>query len=97
LKAQPLERDAVKAIRWEVHDPIYRVDFWHQLPPPPGVRPEMMGYKQDVYRLSDVETFNDVRAWAEANANRRTFVIYAEIIRGTERGIIRLDGTDPTR
>ena len=97
MNVRPLERDAVKAIRWEVHEPIYRVDFWHQLPAPPGGRQEMMGYKQDAYHLSDVENFDQVRSWADANAGGRSFVIYAEISRGGERGIIRVHGIDPTR
>jgi hypothetical protein len=96
LNVEPLERDAVKVIRWQVDDPLYRVDFWHQLQTPPGARQETMGYKQDSYRLTEANGFGEVLAWAEANSDGRSYVIYVELSRGGERGIVRLEGSDPT-
>lgn len=97
VNAHPLERDDVAGIRWEVYDPDYRVDYWHQLAPLPGTPPEMMGYKQDSHGISGVRDVNEVLAWAEANAAGRSFVVYAGYGSGDERGIIRVYGADPTR
>jgi hypothetical protein len=96
LKAEELQRDSVKVIRWQIDEPSYRVDFWHQFPPPPGGRAEMMGYKQDAYRVSGVDSVTQVLSWAEENALGRLFVVYAELLSEGGPGVVRLHGVDPT-
>jgi hypothetical protein len=96
LTTEPLHRDDVRAIRWNVHSPTYRVDFWHQYPPPPGGQAAKMGFKQDAHRVSGADSVSDVVAWAQENASGRSFVIYVELTYGGEPGILRVHGVDPT-
>jgi hypothetical protein len=95
LNAQPLERDAVKAIKREIPDPVYRVDFWYRRPAAPGEEQEKIMYKQDAYRATDVENVAELLAWAQENAEGRGFVVYVEIGIQGEPGLIRLHGRDP--
>lgn len=95
MKVEPLNRDGVSE-RWAVESPCYRVDFWHQLAPPPGGTAEKQGFKQDSFRLTDVEDICEARTWAIANAGGRPYVIYLEFVCSGESGVLRLEGVDPT-
>jgi hypothetical protein len=90
MLAQPVDpRDQ----RWEVPEPIYRVCFWDC---PAPERADSM-WTSDEWQLegSDID---EVLAWAQAKAEGRRFVVYAEVTGGQPSGLglVRLLGTDPT-
>jgi hypothetical protein len=96
MNVQHLELDQARAVRWEFDSPDYRVDFWRQLPPPPGGDPAKMGFERDSYYLTGADRVQEVLDWAEENRGEKTFVVYAMASRGGEDGVIRLYGDDPT-
>ena len=77
--------------RWIELAPIYQIEFW-STPGGPGSM-----WHADVTRLKEASSVEDVLTWARAQAEGRQFTIYAEVNRGTDRGRVRLFGTDPTR
>ena len=82
---------------WEIDLPVYRVYFWRQQPPPPGIAQEAMGYASAEYRLTGVEDVDEVLAWARRTAEpEQTFTLYVEHRDGDLLGLIRLAGIDPT-
>ena len=95
LVADPLDRDE-RAVRWQITDTVYVVDFWHRLAPPPGGDPEKQGHKQDSFRVSGADSVEDVLSWARTNAEGRSFVLYLQLGAAVERGIVQIHGTDPT-
>jgi hypothetical protein len=97
VNVEPVEWDDVSGVRWEVYNPEFRIDFWHRLSPVSGTPAEKMGYKQDSYSVSGALGVQEVLAWADKNAEGRSYVIYAAFGSGAERGIIRVHGSDPTR
>jgi hypothetical protein len=81
--------------RWVVSQPSYQVQFWHQLnDPEPPLVPLWSCYST---RLVGVSEATEALAWAEARANGRRIVLYAEVDRGDDVGLVRLHGIDPTR
>jgi hypothetical protein len=78
------------------YQPVYRVDFWRRQDPPLGGDPEIMGYKQDSFRIRGAKSVREVRSWAEENAARRQFVIWIELGPDDDRTIVRVEGVDPT-
>jgi hypothetical protein len=97
LNVEPLARDAIKSIEWEIADPVYRVDFWHRPDPPLGVEPDQVGYKQHSYEIRNAAGLEEVRIWAEENANGRLFVVYVQIPAAPDGpGVVRITGKDPT-
>ena len=82
---------------WENPDPAYRVYFWHQPAPPPGIAAEAIMWHCDEHRLTGAADVHEVIAWAEqrlpAGAN---YVLYVEQSDRGLPGLIRLAGTDPT-
>jgi hypothetical protein len=96
VEVQPLQRNDVIGIRHEYDEPTFRVDFWQQCEPPEGTPPELMGWKQDSYRLGGADGFEEVRQWAEAHAKGRPFVVYAELV-PQRSSIVRIEGRDPTK
>jgi hypothetical protein len=82
--------------RWVEFPPAYQVHFWKHAstnPPPPGQEPMWSVVE---YRLTGAENVKHVLEWAEAHAGGREFVLYAEVDRGTSRGLVQLLGIDPT-
>jgi hypothetical protein len=95
MNVQPLQfRDVIT--RHDYYQPVYRVDFWRQQDAPVGADPELMGYKQDSYRISEATSVREVRAWAEQNSDGRQFVIWIELGPEDDRTIARIEGVDPT-
>jgi hypothetical protein len=95
MNVEPLQfRDVID--RHSYYQPVYRVDFWKQQTPPPGGDPELMGYKQDSYRISGARSVREVRRWAEEHADGRQFVIWIELGTDEDRTIARVEGVDPT-
>lgn len=81
--------------RWVVGEPSYQVQFWRQLSDPEP--PLMPLWESEVHRLVGVNDVADALGWAEAHAGGRRIVIYAEIDRGPNVGLVRVRGVDPTR
>jgi hypothetical protein len=97
MDVYPLDRDSVKATRWELGDPEYRIDFWQPLAPPPGGDSGLMGYKQDAYRAVAARDFTEVLSWAHEHSDGRPFVIYLMLTdNASGAGLVRLEGLDPT-
>jgi hypothetical protein len=95
MNVEPLQfRDVIH--RHGYYQPVYRVDFWRRQEPSPGGDPEMMGYKQDSYRISGAKSVREVRSWAEENADGRQFVLWIELGPDDDRTIARVEGIDPT-
>jgi hypothetical protein len=91
--------------RHSYYQPVYRIDLWRRLDPPPDGDAEIMGYKQDSYRIRGAKSVREVRSWAEENAAGRQFVIWIELgrtmteaLRGSRASTqpIRKNGTSPT-
>lgn len=95
MNVQYLQFEDVYA-RHGYYQPVYRIDFWRQHDPPPGEGTEKMGYKQDAYRLTGAKNVHEVRAWAQENADGRSFVIWIELGPADDRTIARVEGVDPT-
>jgi hypothetical protein len=71
-------------IRWEVPAPHFRVTFWAGA---------THAYEHD---LADTDVL-EALAWAEDNANGRTFTIGAVVPdQGDGPGLVHLAGTDPS-
>jgi hypothetical protein len=96
MKTEPLQRQDVRT-RNDDYQPVYRVDFWQRLDPPAGGDAELMGYRQDSYRLSGAKSVREVRSWAEGEAAGRDFVIWIELGPAEDRTIARVEGVDPTK
>ena len=47
--------------------------------------------------LTDVRDVAEAIEWADANADGRTYTLYAVYERGSEHGLVLLRGLDPTR
>ncbi len=98
MKTKYLERGEADAT-WSVGTPEYQVDFWtHLTDRLPDTPPELVGYKQDSYLVTDAKDVGEVIAWAEREAQGRIVVIYALLVdRDGRRGLVHLSGDDPTR
>jgi hypothetical protein len=81
---------------WENGGPTYRVYFWHQPLPPPGVAQESMGYHCEPWRVREARDLFEVAGWARGRARGRTFTLYVEHTEANRLGLIRLAGADPT-
>jgi hypothetical protein len=85
--------------RWRQDATAYRVDFWRPLG---GLAPRELGigvmFASDEWLLTGVRDVVEAIAWADANADGRTYTLYAVLDRGGDaRGLILLRGIDPTR
>jgi len=81
--------------RWVVDKPSYQVHFWRQCndPEPPTVPL----WASEIHRLVGVSDVADALDWAQAHAGGRRVVLYAEVDRGPNVGLVQLRGVDPTR
>jgi len=53
--------------------------------------------KQHSYEIRNAAGLEDVRIWAEENANGRLFVVYVQIPPAPDGpGVVRITGKDPT-
>lgn len=80
-------------------EPIgYRVDFWR---PMGNVEPRPLHigvmFEASEWLLTHIRDVAEAIEWADANADGRTYTLYAVYERGSERGLILLRGLDPTR
>jgi hypothetical protein len=46
--------------------------------------------------LEGAHNAREVLAWAEENAAGRSYVVFAAVERGQDRGLVRIFGIDPT-
>ncbi|MGN6131939.1 MAG: hypothetical protein ACTHOK_16475 [Nocardioidaceae bacterium] len=82
---------------WECDNPAYRVYFWRQQTPPPGIPPEQMGWESHEHRLTDVTDVHQVIAWAEERLpTHERYVLYVEQSDAGSPGLVRLAGVGPT-
>jgi hypothetical protein len=73
-------------VTWEVDHPTYRVYFWTQ-----------DGSACDEWRVTDAANIHDVLAWADERVGeQRSYQVFVEASAGSELGLLRLRGTDPT-
>lgn len=77
-------------IRWEIDTPAYRVYFWSR----PGDHPDS-SWASDEWQIEGADV-QEVMAWAGTDKSRRAYTLYVCCTRGTEPGLIRLHGSDPT-
>lgn len=92
IEERPIQIDE---IRWVVLKPSYQVQYWRKLNDP--LPPLVPMWESELHRIDGVEDVEEALAWAEANANGRRVVLYAEVDRGPEAGLVCLRGVDPTR
>ena len=81
--------------RWKPS--IYRVYFWRPLgsitPRDPLVG---VPYESSAFELTEVSDVSEALSWASANADGRTFTLYAVYERGTDQALIHVAGLNPT-
>jgi hypothetical protein len=53
-------------------------------------------YESEAYELTDARDVEEALSWAQMNADNRIFTLYAVHDRGSEHGLIRQAGVDPT-
>jgi hypothetical protein len=53
-------------------------------------------YSARWYELAGAHNAREALAWADENADGRTFTLYAVVVHGDDRGMVRLFGVDPT-
>jgi hypothetical protein len=81
--------------RWEEEARKYRIRFWAPKTGQMRTDPPLV-YESYEVELSDVRDVTKVVEWARANAEERTYTIYAVVDRGPDRGLVLLLGIDPT-
>ena len=82
---------------WEIGSPSYRVYFWEQRPARGDVSQHLAGYGSTEFEVSGATEVGEVLAWAEATApSGASYTVYALVELGSERGLVRLAGVDPT-
>jgi hypothetical protein len=94
LSMQPPKQYGVEQIGWWKRPTSYDVTFWEKLTDPQPPTPPM--WSEESHCIANAESAADVFAWAEANANGRSFVIDALVTLGERDGLVRLHGLDPT-
>jgi hypothetical protein len=73
--------------RWESDDPRFRVLFWTRFG---------NGWSSCEFEIENADVA-EVLDWVEKNRGDATaFTMYVVVDRGSDRGLIRLAGTDPT-
>jgi hypothetical protein len=87
--------------RPEVESHDYQVVFWEQQgPPPPGVKPEAMGYSELTYEVSGAEDVMEVIDWAEKEAivENSTYCIYVKVpsMISSREWLLQIAGVNPT-
>jgi hypothetical protein len=82
-------------IRWEQHDPRFRVHIWTRCAA--GGDPATTGYQADEYEIDGADV-DEVLRWAHARAAERdgTFGLFLLVTNDQEPGLVRLAGQDPT-
>jgi hypothetical protein len=77
---------------WQADADGYRVFFWELVrdPPPPM-------WECSPWRLTGAGDILEAIQWANANADGRRFMIYAEVRHGQQPGLVLVYGADPTR
>jgi hypothetical protein len=81
--------------RWEESGSTYRVRFW-EVKTETRTDPPLV-YESAEVDVSEVAGVSEALRWAEDNADGRTFTLYALVDRGPDRGLVHLEGADPTR
>jgi hypothetical protein len=75
--------------QWEAENPKYRVHFWqHQ-----GA--STSAWVSDEWEIAEADV-DEVLHWSRAESAGRSFVVYVLCAVGTELGLLRLYGTDPS-
>jgi hypothetical protein len=92
IEERPIEIDES---RWVVGEPSYQIQFWRKMNDP--APPLVPMWASELHRIVGVEDVEEALAWAEANAAGRRVVVYAEVDRAPNIGLVRLRGKDPTR
>ena len=83
---------------WECDEPVYRVYFWHQPAPPPGIAAEQMGWHCDEHRLTGAADVHEVIEWADRRLPEGDhYVLYVEQSDRGMPGLVRLAGVEPAR
>jgi hypothetical protein len=76
--------------RWEINHPAYRVYFWQR----PGDPPDS-DWASEEWHIEGADV-QEVLAWAGKDETHRAYILYVCHTCGTEPGLIRLCGSDPT-
>ena len=82
---------------WGVDDPDYRVYFWSRPPGPPEIPIDSVMWVCEEYEISGAPDVDAVLDWARATVGPdRLFTMYVVVKSGTDVGLVRLRGVDPT-
>ena len=89
-------------VNWSFDAPAYRVYFWKrpvlETPRPPGISEDRLIYTSYEYELTECHNVREALAWADENVGPdRTYTLYATVMAGEKRALIRVFGVDPTK